>query len=108
MEPRKQELVLISSINSTNLRKLVFALPDIYRTRNSLWDSRGWISFDNMICGLVDRLRMSGYRHTLELELQIAYLKLGKQRHERFLPKFKEKGLVRIVEVLSGRVREWP
>lgn len=57
----------------------------------------------------LDRLRLSGYRHTLELEFRVESVNLDEEEcHKRFLPKFKEKGLVRVVEITSGRFREWP
>ncbi|KAF9645177.1 hypothetical protein BDM02DRAFT_3120599 [Thelephora ganbajun] len=94
--PQEQEQILISSIASTNFRKLVFS-----RLQPNFLKNPCWMPFDDMICELVDRLQVSGYEHTLELELQADSVELG---GEDFLPKFKEKGLVRIIEVSSGRV----
>ena len=105
MNPSERELALISSITSTNFRKVTFS-PDV---RGFLLDERCWIPFDDTICGLVDRLRASGNKHTLEAELQIRIEEFDEEGYQVwFLPKFKEKGRVRIVAVLSGRVREWP
>ena len=71
--------------------------------------NRRWISFDDMICGLVDRLRMSGNKHTLEVEFRAQFVNLDEEEdHDKFLPKFKKKGRVRIVEIASGKIREWP
>jgi len=68
-----------------------------------------WGGSDKMICGLVGRLRMSGYKDTLEVEFRAEFVDLGeKVNHEEFLPKFKERGRVRIVETSSGEFREWP
>lgn len=62
-----------------------------------------------MICGLVDRLKRSGYKHTLEVEFRANVVHMSNEaRHKKFLPKFKEQGRVRIVEISSGKVREWP
>ena len=77
------------------------------------WDfllsNRNWISFDDMICGLVDRLRMSGYKHTLEVVFRAQLVDLDEEvDHDKFLPRFKEKGRVKIVEISSGKFREWP
>ncbi|KAF9648099.1 hypothetical protein BDM02DRAFT_2349858 [Thelephora ganbajun] len=102
--PQEGERILISSITSTNLRKLVFPQfwPDFLK-------NTCWVPFDDMICRLVDRLQASGYKHILELEFRACFEVLGEEVHvEDFLPKFQEKGLVRIVDFLSGRFLEWP
>ena len=71
-------------------------------------DSSGWEVFDGMICGVVDRLRMKGYKYTLEVEFRVHCMELsGEVDREMFLPKFREKGRVMIAEVSSGRFREW-
>ena len=62
-----------------------------------------------MICGLVDRLCLLGYKHTLEVEFRAQLVNLDEEvDHDKFLPKFKEKGRVRVVEISSRRFREWP
>lgn len=107
--PGNRERILISSINSTNFRTLIFTSPITCLKWDSLWDNPCWPPFDDMVCGLVDRLRMSGCRHTLELEFRAEFVELdGKVYHKEFLPRFKEKGRVRIVEISSGRFWEWP
>lgn len=51
---------------------------------------------------------MSGYKHTLEVVLRAEFVDLDEEvDHGRFLPKFKGKGRVRIVEISSGKFREW-
>lgn len=61
-----------------------------------------------MICGVVDLLQGSGYKNTLEVELRAERVRVSEEvTHERFLPRFKKKGRVRIVETLSGAVRGW-
>ena len=58
-------------------------------------------------CGPTADVRIQTY--TLELEFRVESANFGGEEcHERFLPKFKEKGLVRVVEIASGRFREWP
>lgn len=105
MNPSERELALISSITSTNFRKVIFS-PDV---SGFLLDERYWLPFDDTICGLVDRLRASGNKHTLEVELRVRIEEFGGEGYQAwFFPKFKEKGRVRIVAVPSGRVREWP
>ncbi|KAF9647254.1 hypothetical protein BDM02DRAFT_3117393 [Thelephora ganbajun] len=102
--PHEEERAFISSITSTNLRKLVFSRP-----QPNFMEDPCWTPFDDTICGLVDRLQASGYKYTLELELQADSVELGEEAHHKdFLPKFKEKGLVRIIDFASGRVWEWP
>ncbi|KAF9645699.1 hypothetical protein BDM02DRAFT_3189483 [Thelephora ganbajun] len=102
--PRKQDRILILSITSINLQKLVFS-----RLRPNFLKNPCWIPVDDTICGLVDRLQASGYKHTLELEFRMDSVESGEEVDGKdFLPKFQEKGLVRIVEVPSGRFWEWP
>ena len=52
---------------------------------------------DDTLCELVDRLRASGLRHTPEVEIRSQGAEFGEEWCERLLPKFKEKGLVRLV-----------
>ena len=109
LQPRKEEEVLISSITSTNLRKLVITWWISHIEWDFLLFNLRWISFDDVICGLVDRLEKSGYRHTLELGFRAEFVDLDEEvDHQEFMPKFKEKGRVRIVEVSSRKFREWP
>jgi hypothetical protein len=43
------------------------------------------------------------------VELRAKFVAIsGEVSHEKFLPKFKKKGRVRIVEISSGTVQEWP
>jgi len=62
---------------------------------------------DEQLCELVDRLRGTGYYHTLEVELRLG--KLGRRGSDRgddpgecdfteFLPRFREKGVVTILD----------
>lgn len=103
-QPREEERSLISSITSKNFQKLIFIVHRL--TRDSCLDP-GWIPFDDMICALVGRLQKSGNKNTLEVELQADTAEADEEgRHEKFLPKFREKGRVRIVDVSSGRLWE--
>lgn len=102
-QPREEEWSLISSITSTNFQKLIFAVPHL--AWDSYFNNPCWIPFDDTICGLVDRLRRSGYNHTMEVELRGDIVKMGEvARSHEFLPRFKEKGRVKVVEVSSGRL----
>lgn len=60
-----------------------------------------------MICGLADRLLSAGPTHTLEVELQVGQVAFNEEEHKKFLPKFKEKGRVRIISASSDVTQEW-
>ena len=106
--PEEQERILISSITSANLEKIIFKPFNIQSLQFFLGDPC-WIHFDNILYGLVDRLRRSGLKHTLEVEFQLTSAEFGEEvYHGDFLPMFKEKGRVRMVNIFSGKVREWP
>ena len=106
--PLEGEQTLVSSITSVNLRKIVFKHPNS-RNLRYLLSEPAWGLFDDVICELVDRLQEQGLEHTLELEVRVEFTEFGDERlQQEFLPKFKEKGRVRMVSVLDGGVREWP
>ena len=89
-----QEFSLISTINPTNIRKIVF---NLFCPRN-LGDEV-WSSLDTALKGLVDRLRASGYQHVLELEFQCDLdfsEKVMDGGLDGFLPKFRKQGRVTI------------
>jgi hypothetical protein len=93
-------VALISSITSTNLRKIVFT-PTHERLRGGfLSENPCWPHFDDIVCELVDKLCLLGYKSTLEVELwtrkPIEFS--GGQDMREFLPKFREKGRVRFWE----------
>ena len=57
----------------------------------------------------MDSLIGRGRRDTPEAEFQPMFVELGKEVYRgSFIPTFKEKGRVRIVEVFSDKVQEWP
>jgi len=58
---------------------------------------------DKQFCGLVDRLRVTGYSHTLEVELRLVEFGVdpGGYDFAEFLPKFREKGVVQVVRSYS-------
>jgi len=64
----------------------------------------GWALVDKEMCGLVDRLRARGYRHTLLAELQLMTVgdDPGKYDFTMFLPGFRKKGDVTIVDIGHG------
>lgn len=63
-----------------------------------------WTSIDKDLCGLVDRLRATGYCHTLEVELRFTKTldDSGIWCFANIFPEFKEKGIVTIVDVVHG------
>lgn len=103
MQPEEEERTLISSITSTNLRKLVLGIRSMRFGREDFPSFNSYFaSLDDTLCGLINRLQMSGYKHTLEVEFRTPIVELDEEvRHEKFLPKFKEKGRVRIMREIS-------
>ena len=57
-----------------------------------------WALIDEHLCRLVDRLRLMGYRHTLEAELRLKGTENypGERTFSKFLPGFREEGTVTI------------
>ena len=92
--------VILSSITSTELRKIVFTLWNVEDRRHLIPEMRAWVSTDEQLCGLVDRLHATGYRHTLEVELRLAGIGSGAEKdyYAEFLPEFREKGAVIITD----------
>ena len=62
-----------------------------------------WASIDEQLCELVDRLRVTGHCHTLEVEQRLsqpeAYLNDGD--FTEFLPRFREKGVVTVIGAIN-------
>ena len=63
-----------------------------------------WGFIDEQLCGLADRLRSKGYRHTLEASLRLTRITDPFERYDftTFLPKFREKGIVTVIYVYAG------
>ena len=61
---------------------------------------------DDHLCELVDRLRRIGYRHTLEAKLlfELAEDDVSGIDFTAFLPRFREKGVVTIVDDARDRI----
>lgn len=59
-----------------------------------------WTPIDKELCGVVDRLGVVGYRHTLEAELRVYKVEgdQGEYDFTKLLPEFSEKGVVTIVD----------
>lgn len=103
--PSTQEVALFSSITSLDLQRILFLSAFEPLSLNSLLDNSCWLHFDDMVCELVDRLSLSGYQHTLEVDIWIEEL-IGPAFCEGllgFLPKVREKGIVTIFGA-SGRI----
>ena len=94
MLPLRVVWKLVASITSTELQRIAFsAAVSGERLAESVV-----MKIDEALCQLVDRLRELGCEHTLEVEVRGADWEVGWD-FERVLPKFKEKGLVRVTEV---------
>lgn len=101
--PQEQDLAPISSITSINLRKIILDYVPSDPMEKITWDPLlcvRWPHFDDELCELADRLRLSGHRHILEVVFRMERFGFGSEVEKReFLPKFREKGRVRVVEV---------
>ena len=97
--PGSSHRILISSISSTELRKVTFLLRYTYSWTSFAQQTEGWASIDKALCGLVDRLSTEGYRHTLEAQLRLRGIRYdGKHDFTKFLPEFREKGVVTVID----------
>jgi len=98
--------ILLSSITSTELRKVIFPVRYMYNSRIFAARVRRWASIDKQLCELVARLGRMGYRHTLEVEVQFTEIDYdpGKYEFTQFLPEFREKGVVTIIDVVHDLV----
>ncbi|KAF9642982.1 hypothetical protein BDM02DRAFT_3123974, partial [Thelephora ganbajun] len=106
LPPTYDELSLITSITSTNLQKI--SLPARYQLdcKDDPHRVGYYEAIDGCLCQLVERLRGSGYKHRLDVELWIRESELDDEKvdFKKLLPKFREQGRVKIVERLSDRV----
>lgn len=97
--PNSVHTKFLTSITSTELQKITFPAKHIANWMLFAQRVEAWDGIDAELCRLVDRLRATGYRHTLEVELRLT--KIGEDPGEcdctRFLPRFREKGVVTIV-----------
>ena len=96
---------VLSSISSTELRRVVILTGKI-----GDWWSPPRIELgapaDDQLCELVDRLRRMGHRHTLEAKLRFKSIEedVSGIDFTAFLPRFREKGVVTIVDDACGRI----
>ena len=103
--PSRKVLNLIASIVSTNIRKIAFVLNDC--DVGVGWEYPRWSPLDAALSSMVDRLRASGYEHTLELEFQLEpeFADIDpRDDPDIFFPCFRKKGQVTILEKTSGRI----
>lgn len=96
--PTQLAEILLTSITSMDLQKITLSMQLL----NEILPYSDFVSFcntaDDPLCQLVDQLRESGYKRTLEVGLETWRLV---EREEglnfgELLPKFREKGSVRI------------
>jgi hypothetical protein len=96
-----EELALISSITSLNIRKIVFVLSDC----GVEWSYELWWRLDRALSNLVDRLCASGYEHTLELEFRLEFPEIDPEEDlDAIFPHFREKGRVTISAKRTERI----
>ena len=109
IRPQKEDQILISSITSINLQKITFSLHPSDRKGDAPLDDPRWTSIDDSICRLVDQLRASGLRHTLEVTFWMSFTVYGMEEYRNsLLLKLREKGQIRIMLVSDCRVFKWP
>ena len=96
VSPSSTYEVLFSSITSTELRKITFLVGHMDHWRNFVRKQGEWVPIDKQLCQVVDRLRTTGYNRILVVELRLT--KVGsdaaKYSFPKFLPMFREKGVV--------------
>jgi hypothetical protein len=95
---------LLSTITSTELRKIIFSTRYMDDWRTSPPRMEGWDLIDEQLCGLVDRLCATGYRYTLEVEMESMKAE-GSPEYDNFtkvFPKFREKGIVTVIDAGFG------
>jgi len=104
--PNSTYKTLLSSVASTELRKIVIHMRRVRSWNFSLKWMKFWAPADGHLCGLVDRLRAKGHCHALEVELRFSCIEgdLSKVDFTEllFLPGFREKGVVTIVDAKNG------
>ena len=103
--PKSQNYIhLLSSITSTELRKVVILVNDLRYWIIFAWRMQEWDLIDKALCKLVDRLRAAGYCYTLEVELRFTRIGDGPRTYDftKFLPGFRERGVVTIIVAVNG------
>ena len=95
---------LLSSITSTELRKVIFPVWHVYDW--GIFTQQSAL-IDKELCGLVHRLHTRGYRCTLEVELRLAEVGGGHGWYDfiSLFPEFRERGVVTVVDAAAPRDR---
>lgn len=103
-QPTSSYTTLLSSITSTELRKIILVVWYAHNRRTFAQGMERWALVDKGLCELVDRLRLRGYHRTLAVELQLMTVgdDPGKYDFTKFLPEFREKGIAVIVDTAHG------
>lgn len=100
----QDELSLIASVTSTNLRKIVFPTRYGFKKGGPAF-TMYYKTIDDSLCRLVERLQGSGYKHRLEMVFHTwEVLDNEGISFKEFLPKFKERGQVKLVDGLMNKV----
>ena len=68
------------------------------------WKLGEWGPIDEQLCGVVDQLRSTGCNRTLEVELRLTKIgsDIGRYGFAKFLPEFRKKGVVTIIDAVHG------
>lgn len=91
---------LLSSITSTELRKIIFRVKYVFDWDTFLLQTDVWASIGKQSYRLVDRLGVMGYCHTLEVELWFEEIvdEPGMYDFGNFWTWFKREGVVTILD----------
>ena len=101
--PKPHE-VLFSSVTSTELREIIFRAEHVRDWVTFERQMKAWVLVDEQSCGMVDRLRSTGHRCPLEVELRLSEIKGDAVKFDftKFLPEFREKGVVTITNTVRS------
>ena len=102
--PSPPHKVPLPSITSTKLRKVVFRVKYVLNSATLAQGRERWALIDEQLRGLVDQLCAAGYPHILEAELRFAKV-VGHPVEcnlADFLPEFRKKGIVTVIDENSG------
>ena len=104
IRPSSPHRVLLSSITSTELRKIIFPAKYVHDRVDFARQVEDWGFVDKQLCELVGRLRATGYRHILEVELRLMAVddEPGDWDFTKFLLEFREKGVVTVIDATDG------
>ena len=97
--PNSVHETLLSSITSTELRKIILSVRHVYQWNTLDQQMEEWDGIDEQLCELVARLGRMGHHHTLEVELRFTEAVVGLTGCDftNLLPKFRKTGVVNII-----------